>query len=52
MSIDTLNKSNMIPNKDYNKNKLITGMLQLPEDFNLVIDETGLNAGELNQKGL
>lgn len=42
----------MIPNKDYNKNKLITGMLQLPDNFQLIIDETNLSAGELNAKGL
>jgi hypothetical protein len=52
MSIDNLNKCNMIPNKDYNKNKLISGMLQLPRNFNLIIDETVLNTGQLTQKGL
>lgn len=51
-TIENLNKSNLIPTKDYNKNKLITGMLQLPEKFELVLDETKLNAGELNSKGL
>jgi hypothetical protein len=51
LTIDSLNKSNIIPNKDYNKNKLVTGMLQLPDHFNLVIDETCLSTGELNQKG-
>lgn len=52
LTIDNLNKSNMIPCKDYDKNKLITGMLQLPSNFQLVLDETRLNAGELNAKGL
>lgn len=52
LSIDSLNKTNMIPNKDYNTDKLITGMLQLPVKFNLIIDETCLDAGELKQKGL
>jgi len=52
LTIDNLNKSNMIPCKDYNKNKLITGMLQLPDNFQFVIDETNLSAGELNAKGL
>ncbi len=52
LTIDSLNKTNMIPNKDYNKNKLLSGMLQLPDNFNLIIDETNLNTGELNQKGL
>lgn len=51
MSIENLNNSNLIPNKDYNKDKLLTGMLQLPNQFHLVIDETVLNSGELNQKG-
>lgn len=51
MTIDNLNKSNLIPNKDYNKEKLLAGMLQLPQDFLLCVDETVLSAGELNQKG-
>ena len=49
--MDSLNKSNLIPSKDYNKNKLNTGMLQLPSFFNLVIDETQLDTGKLDQKG-
>ena len=52
LSIDSLNKSNLIPNKDYNKDRLITGMLQLPNNFSLILDETVLNAGELAPKGL
>lgn len=52
LTVNTLNKSNMIPCKDYNKNKLNAGMLQLPVDFNLIIDETQLDTGKLDQKGL
>lgn len=52
LTTDNLNKSNLIPSKDYTKNKLITGMLQLPDHFNLVLDETMLSSGELNSKGL
>jgi hypothetical protein len=52
LSVDSLNNSNLIPNKDYNTDKLMSGMLQLPERFQLVVDETILNAGELKQKGL
>ena len=51
MSVDSLNKANLIPNKDYNTDKLMSGMLQLPDKFQLVVDETILNAGELKQKG-
>ena len=51
LSIESLNNSNLIPNKDYNNDKLVSGMLQLPEHFQLVIDETELNTGKLNQKG-
>jgi hypothetical protein len=47
-----LNNSNFIPVKDYAKDKLLSGMLQLPEHFELVVDETGLSSGELKQKGL
>jgi hypothetical protein len=52
LSVDSLNKANFIPNKDYNNDKLMSGMLQLPDRFQLVVDETILNAGELKQKGL
>jgi len=52
LTVNSLNKSNLIPNKDYHNDKLISSMLQLPEYFQLIIDETGLNTGELNQKGL
>ncbi len=52
LTIENLNKSNLIPCKDYDKNKLITGMLQLPQNFQLVLDETTLNPGELSAKGL
>ena len=52
LTVNSLNKSNLIPNKDYNNDKLISSMLQLPELFQLIIDETGLNTGELNQKGI
>ena len=52
LSVDTLNKSNLIPNKDYNKDRLLTGMLQLPSGFQLLVDETVLSSGELSQKGL
>lgn len=51
LSIDSLNKSNLIPNKDYNNDKLVSGMLQLPSQFHLVIDESQLSTGELNPKG-
>ena len=52
LSVDSLNKANFIPNKDYNNDKLMSGMLQLPNRFQLVIDETILNPGELKQKGM
>jgi hypothetical protein len=50
--VENLNKSTLIPCKDYNKNKLIAGMLQLPCNFNLVIDETLLESGKLDTKGI
>jgi len=52
LTVDNLNKSNLIPSKDYAKEKLISGMLQLPDNFQLVIDETCLSTGELKEKGL
>ena len=52
ISIEYLNNANLIPSKDYNKNKLIHGALQLPNNAHLIIDETSLNAGELKTKGL
>jgi hypothetical protein len=50
-SVDSLNKSNFIPSKDYNKDKLLPALLQLPEKCHLLVDETGLNTGNLNEKG-
>ncbi len=50
-SIDSLNKSNFIPSKDYNKDRLMSAMLQLPDNFHLFVDETGLSTGNLNEKG-
>lgn len=52
LTVENLNKANLIPSKDYVKDKLISGMLQLPETFQLVIDETDLSSGELKEKGL
>ena len=52
LTVNNLNKANLIPSKDYNKDRLVPGDLQLPENFNLIIDETSLVTGQLTQKGL
>ncbi|KAI4372896.1 hypothetical protein MLD38_011077 [Melastoma candidum] len=52
VTIDYLNKASFAPKKDYERNRLMTGVLQLPESSHVVIDETQLEAGTLNSDGV
>lgn len=38
--------------KDYDNNKLVPTILQLPKHSHLVLDETELEEGQLNDKGI
>ncbi|CAN1297636.1 Mini-chromosome maintenance complex-binding protein [Linum perenne] len=52
LTVDHLNEACLAPKKDYQKNRLIQGTLQLAEGSHLTIDETRLEAGTLNSVGI
>ncbi|KAL0111920.1 hypothetical protein PUN28_013261 [Cardiocondyla obscurior] len=51
MNLENLNELALIPKKDYECNRLTSGVLQLSSDTHLVIDETGLTTGTLTATG-
>lgn len=51
LSIENLNTSSFVPKKDYSKNRLSSGVLQLPKSSHIVLDETRLENGKLDQGG-
>ncbi|XP_063993169.1 mini-chromosome maintenance complex-binding protein isoform X2 [Diachasmimorpha longicaudata] len=50
-TLENLNKGGLIPRKDYETGRLVSGTLQLSPNTHLVIDETKLTAGKLFQEG-
>lgn len=52
MTAETLNESTFGPKKDYETNKLVSGMLQLAPQTHLVIDETFTKSESLNSNGI
>ncbi|KNA05591.1 hypothetical protein SOVF_188970 [Spinacia oleracea] len=52
LTIEYLNNAALAPKKDYQANKLVSGVLQLAEGSHLIIDETELQAGTLNPMGV
>ncbi|KAF8394837.1 hypothetical protein HHK36_018774 [Tetracentron sinense] len=52
LTVDYLNSASLAPRKDYEANRLVTGVLQLADGTHLTIDETRLNAGMLNSVGV
>ncbi|XP_025208008.1 mini-chromosome maintenance complex-binding protein [Melanaphis sacchari] len=52
IQIHTLNNMDMIPRKCYTSNRLLNGFLQLSDRTHLVLDETDLQPGNLDQKGM
>ncbi|EDW77997.1 uncharacterized protein Dwil_GK24254 [Drosophila willistoni] len=52
MSLDTMNTSAFAPKKDYETNKLVSGLLQLAPHTHLVLDETRLQQGKLEANGV
>ena len=51
MTLDNMNKLRFSPKKDYNANRLSSGLLQLSENTHLVLDETALQPGQLDTNG-
>ena len=52
MTIDNLNTLTFVPKKDYATNRLVSGLLQLSGGTHLILDETAMNDGQLNQQGI
>ena len=52
MTIDNLNTLSFVPKKDYASNRLVSGLLQLSNGTHLVLDETAMTDGQLNQQGI
>uniref|UniRef100_A0A1A9X0J6 Mini-chromosome maintenance complex-binding protein n=1 Tax=Glossina brevipalpis TaxID=37001 RepID=A0A1A9X0J6_9MUSC len=52
LSLDVLNENNFLPRKDYDSNKLVSGLLQLAPHTHLVLDETKFQEGEFKPNGV
>ncbi|XP_010537842.1 PREDICTED: mini-chromosome maintenance complex-binding protein-like [Tarenaya hassleriana] len=52
LTIEYLNTTSLAPKKDYQTNRLVTGILQLAEGTHLTFDETQLEPGTLNSVGV
>ncbi|XP_075160609.1 mini-chromosome maintenance complex-binding protein [Haematobia irritans] len=52
MTLDTMNTAAFVPKKDYETNKLISGLLQLAPHTHLVLDETCMQQGKLEASGV
>lgn len=52
ITIENMNKVRLCPQKDYTANRLLSGVLQLGADTSLILDETVLQAGQLDANGV
>ncbi|KAG8473879.1 hypothetical protein CXB51_035974 [Gossypium anomalum] len=52
LTLEYLNTASLAPKKDYQANRLVPGILQLPEGSHLMVDETRLESGSLNSTGI
>ncbi|GAB0090729.1 Mini-chromosome maintenance complex-binding protein [Sergentomyia squamirostris] len=52
MTIENLNEKQFTPKKDYKTGKLTSGILQLAPKTHLILDETHLDAGQLQSSGI
>lgn len=52
MTLKNMNSLTFVPQKDYTANRLKSGLLQLSESTNLMVDETALEAGQLDGNGV
>lgn len=51
ITLDDLNNLNLVPKKDYDCNRLTSGILQLSDNTHLVLDETKLTSGQVSPNG-
>ncbi|XP_048249235.1 mini-chromosome maintenance complex-binding protein-like [Haliotis rufescens] len=52
LTIENMNQLKLSPAKDYSANRLRSGLLQLSDATQLIVDETMLQPGQLNPDGL
>ncbi|CAH0551417.1 unnamed protein product [Brassicogethes aeneus] len=52
MTLENLNDQTFIPKKDYDCNRLTSGILQLSKNTHFILDETKLTDGKLNAAGV
>jgi hypothetical protein len=52
MSLDYLNNSRAAPVMDHSRNRLLSGLLQLPSSAFLLLDETAMTEGTLQARGI
>jgi hypothetical protein len=52
MSLGVLNTATLLPEKDVDSNRLLSGRLQLAEGTELVLNETSMREGSLTEKGI
>jgi hypothetical protein len=52
LSLDNLNTTNLVPQKDYTANRLKSGILQLSDGTHLILDETAMLPGQLQDQGV
>ncbi|EDW64635.1 mini-chromosome maintenance complex-binding protein [Drosophila virilis] len=52
MTLDTMNTAAFAPKKDYETNKLVSGLLQLAPHTHLLLDETRMQQGKLEANGV
>lgn len=52
LTISSLSSADLTPTKNYDEDKLEYSPLQIPDGSLLILDETGLHPGQLNDKGI
>lgn len=52
LSRQHLETTNFVPHKDFEANRLVSGLLQLPKGTHLILDETAMTNGQLSAKGV
>jgi len=52
LTLANLNSLPFIPKKDFEGNRLVSGLLQMPAGTHLILDETAMTDGQLDQAGV
>ncbi len=51
MTLSNMNNLKFTPRKDYTANRLVSGILQLSDGTQLILNETALQPGQLDANG-